>query len=186
MTTEQTSLGEATIWPDEIPAGTPVIVLADASGRLERGLIESWVEDHAPPGTRLELVKLAPSRRRAIGDRTEARLGALLQQDPSAWVLPLRPAWFPHERNGRRTARWTDVLKLGDPRDPDSLRQRVTWLSRRPAEYRSRAPIFKRYARRLHAAGRSCPLDVIRRAAILRATVGRPSSEKFISFAPAC
>lgn len=136
MTAEQQTLANgADGWPAEIPTGAPVIVLADASGRLERGLIEAWVQEHAPSGSSLEVVKLAPSRRRAIGDRTEARLGTLLQKDPTAWVLPLRPAWFPHERNGRRTARWTDVLKLGDPRDPDSLRQRVI-LARWPERQR--------------------------------------------------
>ncbi|MGH8875088.1 MAG: 1-acyl-sn-glycerol-3-phosphate acyltransferase, partial [Acidimicrobiia bacterium] len=50
-------------------------------------------------------------------------------------VLPLRVAWLPPERDGKRTVRWVDVLKLGDPRDPGPLRERII-LARHPDRVR--------------------------------------------------
>jgi glycerol-3-phosphate O-acyltransferase len=122
-------------WPADGPREGPVVVLADTSGRLERGLVESWVERHRPPGTTVQVIRLAGSRRRRFGDRTDPRLATRLTSGDDPWVLPVRPAWFPHERNGRRSAGWTDVLKLGDPRDPDAIRQRVI-LTRWPERQR--------------------------------------------------
>ena len=40
-------------------------------------------------------------------------------------LVPARVVWMPNERFGRRTASWIDVAKLGDPRDPDPVRQWV-------------------------------------------------------------
>ena len=46
------------------------------------------------------------------------------------FVLPVRTVWSPPRRRDEdrirpRTASWLDVLRLGDPRDPDAIRQRV-------------------------------------------------------------
>jgi glycerol-3-phosphate O-acyltransferase len=122
-------------WPVDGPEEGPVVVLADTAGRLERGLVEAWVELHRPPGSTVEVLRLAGSRRRRFGDRTDPRLATRLTAGDDPWVLPVRPAWFPHDRNGRRSAGWIDVLKLGDPRDPDALRQRVI-LARWPERQR--------------------------------------------------
>ena len=99
------------------------MVLADASSQVEIRLIEEWLTANRPEGVAIELIRLAPSRRRKSGQRTEARLAEALRGDD--YLLPLRVVWSPAARAGERKVSWWDVLKLGDPRDPDALRQRV-------------------------------------------------------------
>jgi glycerol-3-phosphate O-acyltransferase len=111
------------VWPEDAPVKGKVVVLADASSRVELRLIGEWLEAHRPIGVTTDLVRLAPSRRRRPRQRTEARLGELLNED--VYLLPLRVVWSPAARAGERKVSWWDVLKLGDPRDPDALRQRV-------------------------------------------------------------
>lgn len=109
-------------WPAEA-AGRPVVVLADTVTTLERRLVEAWVQRHRPATTSLEIIRLLPSRRRRPGARTDPRLGPRLLRGDDPYVLPIRVAWFPPERGGRRMATWKDLLSLGDPRDPDPVRQ---------------------------------------------------------------
>lgn len=107
-------------WPD---VEEPVLVLIDVASRFERELIEAWIAEHGPGF--VDIITLTPSRRRRPGERSDPALAARLRRGDNPSVLALRLAWFPPERQGNRTARWIDVLKLGDPRDPDSIRQRV-------------------------------------------------------------
>src|SRR5213593_1489635 len=99
-------------WP---PAGgRRIVFLLDASSRLERRLLERWIERARPEGTAAaayDVVAIPPShrRRRAVGD------------DPL--LAPLRVAWLPAEQDGVRPARLAQLLTLGDPRDPGRLRQ---------------------------------------------------------------
>ena len=119
-------------WPAG-PVTGAVVVLVDASSRLEEELLVGWASRHAPPGTRMEVMMVAPSRRRRPGHRTDPRLAPRLESADDPYVLPIRIAWSPFLRRGRRAASWFDVLRLGDPRDPDPLRQRVilaTWPDR--------------------------------------------------------
>jgi glycerol-3-phosphate O-acyltransferase len=112
--------------------GRPTVILADASSALERRLIAGWVER---AGLAADIVPILPSRRRKPGQRTDPRLPARLLREDDAWCVPVRVAWLPRERRGRRTAGWTDLLKLGDPRDPDALRQQLI-LARDPGRVR--------------------------------------------------
>ena len=100
-----------------------VVVLADASSRVELDLIKEWVEKNARAGS--ELVRLAPSRRRKRGQRTDPGLVGQMGRGDDPFLLPVRVVWSPSARSGDRRVSWWDVLKLGDPRDPDALRQRV-------------------------------------------------------------
>ena len=111
------------MWPEDAPTKGSVVVLADASSQVEMRLIEEWLDANRPPAITTELIRLAPSRRRKPGQRTDARLVELLPGDD--FLLPLRVVWSPASRAGERKVSWWDVLKLGDPRDPDALRQRV-------------------------------------------------------------
>src|SRR5688572_32712446 len=102
----------------------------DASSRLEAGLLSGWARRHRPTGVVLEKIRLAPSRRRKPGQRTPRQLEERLRQGGDAFVLPVRVVWSPPrppgtDPNRPRTASWLDVLRLGDPRDPDAIRQRV-------------------------------------------------------------
>ncbi len=116
-------------WPHD--AGQ-LLFLLDASSALERKLLRDWVARSRPEGVDPALVARASiprTRRRRPGDWKEnPRLRARLRNgDPL--LVPLRVVWLAPERNGGRSVSWIDLLKLGDPRDPDWLRQH--WLLRR-------------------------------------------------------
>ncbi len=78
-----------------------------------------------------DLLFLLPSRRRRPGHQTDPAVSARLQRGDDPWVLPIRVVWRATERNGNRSASWIDILKLGDPRDPDPIRENVIlWKDR--------------------------------------------------------
>jgi glycerol-3-phosphate O-acyltransferase len=112
-------------WPEEAPTAGGMVVLLDSSSRLERRMLTGWLDRHRPPGVESDLIRLAPSRRRRPGQRTDPRLEARMRGGDDPYLLPLRVVWSPSSRLGVRSASWWDVLKLGDPRDPDAVRQRV-------------------------------------------------------------
>lgn len=108
--------------PDiETPIDRPVVVLVDASSTLERRMLTAWAHRTFGPDT--TPIALAPSRRRRRWSRTDPALAARLQRGDDPLVIPARVTWLPDARTGRRSANWIDVLKLGDPRDPDPIRQ---------------------------------------------------------------
>ena len=115
--------------------GRPIVVLADATTKLERRIIESWVQRQALASQLTDVVSIRPSRRRNLGQRTDPRLHARLDRGDDPWVVPVRVAWLPNERNGRRSVSLIDILKLGDPRDPDPVREHVI-LSKFPHRVR--------------------------------------------------
>jgi glycerol-3-phosphate O-acyltransferase len=104
----------------EAPEGRSVVVLIDASSTLEKRMLAAWAERTFGEGT--SQIALTPSRRRRRR-RTDPALAARLQRGDDPLVIPARVTWLPDARTGRRSANWIDVLKLGDPRDPDPVRQ---------------------------------------------------------------
>jgi glycerol-3-phosphate O-acyltransferase len=114
------------------PAAGRVVFLIDASSALERRLLRRWIDEQASSrDTACESIPIPPSRRRrrpAIDPRLEARLAT--GDDPL--LTPIRVAWLPAQRDGVRAVRFSDLLTLGDPRDPGPLRQR--WTLRRHAD----------------------------------------------------
>ncbi|CAN5176710.1 glycerol-3-phosphate 1-O-acyltransferase [soil metagenome] len=112
-------------WPDDAPASGRVVVLADASSRVEFNLIKEWARRESPPGVSIEVIRLAPSRRRKRGQKTDSTLTRRVRSDADLYLLPVRVVWSPSARSGGRSVSWWDVVKLGDPRDPDAIRQRV-------------------------------------------------------------
>jgi glycerol-3-phosphate O-acyltransferase len=117
-------------WP--LANGRRVVFLIDASSGLEARLLEAWIERHRPDGTgpaACEAIRIPPTRRRRRVPL--ARLEACLAAGDDALLAPLRVAWLPKERGGRRAAVLADLLHAGDPRDPGPLRQRaVLWRGR--------------------------------------------------------
>ncbi|MFP5332042.1 MAG: 1-acyl-sn-glycerol-3-phosphate acyltransferase [Acidimicrobiia bacterium] len=105
----------------DIPEDRPVVVLVDASSEFERRVLAGWTDRTF--GDRATRIRITPSRRRRPGSRTDPALAARLQRGDDPLVVPVRVIWLPDARDGRRSANWVDVLKLGDPRDPDPLRQ---------------------------------------------------------------
>jgi glycerol-3-phosphate O-acyltransferase len=115
-------------WPDH--GDRPVVFLIDAVSSLERRMLLEWIERHKPQGLApgaVEHARLPRSRRRPQSvERVDPRLQMLLLEDDDndPLFVPLRVVWMVPERDGRRAIRPADLVKLGDPRDPDWLRQR--------------------------------------------------------------
>jgi glycerol-3-phosphate O-acyltransferase len=102
----------------------------DASSRLEADILSGWAKRHRPTKVALDEIRLAPSRRRKPGQHTDPHLEGRLHRGDNPFVLPVRVVWSPPRPQAvgpprRRAASWLDVLRLGDPRDPDALRQRI-------------------------------------------------------------
>ncbi|MDQ2815884.1 MAG: glycerol-3-phosphate acyltransferase, partial [Actinomycetota bacterium] len=62
----------------------------------------------------------------------QALLQALLEQDDTVRLVPVRVAWLPEGQAGRRTVRLTDILPGLDPYHPSERQQRRI-LARQPA-----------------------------------------------------
>ncbi len=119
-------------WPAASP-GQRVLFLLDASTGLEERVLRAWIERNRPegeadafdvlciPGTR------RPGRRKTLDPRLEDDLAT----GDDLLVAPLRVIWRAKERDGRYRVQPLDVLKWGDPRDPDAMRERwVLWRRR--------------------------------------------------------
>jgi glycerol-3-phosphate O-acyltransferase len=137
--------------PSEWPSagGRRVIFLLDASSRLEQRVLERWIDGNRPPGTNGVTTIIIPPSRRRRRRALDPRLEAALATDDDPLLAPLRVAWFPGGENGARAARLSDLLTLGDPRDPGVIRQAVV---RRRHPERSRV-----------VAGEPAPLSDLRR-----------------------
>src|SRR5512147_814625 len=90
----------------------PIVFLLDAASRLERRLLEQWIEQNRPAGADgTEAIPIPPARaggrrRRKLDPGLEARLA--IGDDPL--LAPLRVAWQPAEVDGVRKARFIDLL----------------------------------------------------------------------------
>ncbi len=103
-----------------------IIFLVDAATRIERRLIDQWI-DQGNGGGRCTVLPIPPSRGGAR-PRLDERLEAALATAGDPLLAPLRVAWFPRAVDGVRAARFSDLWTFGDPRDPGALRQ--SWLVR--------------------------------------------------------
>ena len=132
---ERSRAVEEPAWP-EGHAGR-ILFLLDAASSLEERLLQGWLARNRPDGADFDQVFLPCSRRRRRrrGRRSDPRLEAALAAGDDPLLAPLRVVWLPKERRGRRAARLSDLLKLGDPRDPDRLRERYV-LKRQPDRVR--------------------------------------------------
>ncbi len=124
VTTKHTDTdAEHAHWPQD--AG-PFLVLVDASSRLESELISAWVtEAAASTDTPITVLALPPSRRRRPFSRVDVAIGKRLAQDDDPLCIPLRVVWLVNERDGSREVKLSDLLKIGDPRDPNFVLQRI-------------------------------------------------------------
>jgi len=121
-------------WPvsggSDAGAARYVVFLLDASSSLEHKLLRAWIERHRPEtSVEIECIEIPPTRRRR--NVSLATLEATLASGDDVLLAPLRVAWLPRKRNGVRAARLSDLLGLGDPRDPSALRQHLL-LRREP------------------------------------------------------
>ena len=115
----------------DLAVGRPIVFLLDASSALEERLLRDWIAANAPEppaGSAHDIIALPPSRRRGRR-RLDPRLEACLATDEDPLLFPLRVAWQPPNRDGRRAVLLSDLLTLNDPRDPGRLQQ--SWVLRR-------------------------------------------------------
>ncbi len=122
------SLIDEPAWP--IAEG-PIIFLLEESGDLERKVLQGWIARHQPaamhPGN-VQMAILPQTRRRRRRRRLDNRLDAFLAGQGDPLLVPIRLAWLPSSsRDGKRTVGLRDMLELGDPRDPDPIRQHVLY-----------------------------------------------------------
>ncbi|MBD3729378.1 MAG: glycerol-3-phosphate 1-O-acyltransferase [Sphingomonadales bacterium] len=108
--------------PHPVPEPATIVYLAAHRGQAERDLLERWVihrhmVDRAPHRLFLFPRSDAPSSEEVA--RLVASLG-----DPGTVLAPLRVTWIPAMVEGRRTARWLDVLLLRNPRRPGEATKR--------------------------------------------------------------
>jgi glycerol-3-phosphate O-acyltransferase len=103
--------------------GVPTVLLAQAGTQTEAGLIRERVA--AAGGKDL----------RVVGLGTGGVLSELLAGDPDLRLVPVRVAWLPEERGGRRAARAADLLPGHDPYQPSESRERRI-LARAPGRAR--------------------------------------------------
>ena len=75
--------------------------------------------------------RIPPSRRRRPFATVDTRLTERLAREDDPLCVPIRVAWLAPERDGVRKVRLIDVLKPGDPRDPNPIQQRYI-LKRHP------------------------------------------------------
>ena len=120
-------------WPGATASDPRVVFLIDASSALERRLLAAWIARHSPEDAPAAAsLDIPASRRRSASGRGALReLEGCLAAEDDVLLAPLRVAWLARERDGRRSARFSDLLRLGDPRDPGWLRQHAV-LRREP------------------------------------------------------
>ena len=116
-------------WPET--GGRDVVFLLDTASRFERRLLEEWIERHRPNASapdfaaaaaRVDVLSLPSSRRRR--GQLDPGLEPILASGTDPILAPLRIAWLAPKRGGLREVRFSDLLTLSDPRDPNRLRER--------------------------------------------------------------
>jgi len=115
--------------------GRRVVFLLDAASRLEERLLRGWIARQARPGAAVESLRIPSSRRRGRTARVDPRLESALASGDDPLLAPLRVVWLARVHQGRREVRLSDLAKLGDPRDPNALRQHLV-LRRAPERVR--------------------------------------------------
>jgi glycerol-3-phosphate O-acyltransferase len=116
-------------WPKE---RGPYVALIDASSRIEEKLINDWLDEvcETCPDP-VDRFRIPPSRRRRPFATVDTLLTERLSREDDPLLVPIRVAWLAPERDGVRKVRLIDVLKPGDPRDPNPVQQRYI-LERHP------------------------------------------------------
>jgi glycerol-3-phosphate O-acyltransferase len=113
---------------------TKVVFLAHATTRTEVRLLDEWIARRSPEGLGSEIVWTGPVGR---DGRVSTSLHDVLVRNDDPLLLPVRVAWLPPERGGRRAVRLRDLIATGNPRRP--RRHQQSYLARSDPE---RAPVM--------------------------------------------
>jgi glycerol-3-phosphate O-acyltransferase len=114
-------------WP--APEGARVVFLTDCRTATERQVVERWIAQTRPKGTREDAVSFIGLPQKFDDVRPFTALLRGLINDPAVMLAPVRIAWLPRERGGERTARLSDLVLLRDPRRPrEKEQQRIVQI----------------------------------------------------------
>jgi glycerol-3-phosphate O-acyltransferase len=115
-------------WPEH--GNRRVLFLLDAASDFDERILREWIDAHRPESVTVSDVQAEriPSSRRPRSSHVGSLEPTLASPD-DVLLAPLRVAWLAPEQKGRREAGLIDLLSLGDPRDPGSVRAR--WVRRR-------------------------------------------------------
>jgi glycerol-3-phosphate O-acyltransferase len=103
--------GDEPEWP--APPDAPALVLAFARTPAEQHVLNDWLQRTQHTNARTELLS-----------EPDARLEQTLSSaEGDPWVVPVRVAWLPRERNGKRAVSPRDLLGLTNPRRPNQRAQ---------------------------------------------------------------
>ena len=102
--------GSRAEWP--APVGAGALVLAFAATPAERAVLDEWLSRSRSDGAQVEVIETEAGLERALAQSSE---------DP--WLVPVRVAWLPRERDGVRAVRPSDLLALTNPRSPGARLQ---------------------------------------------------------------
>lgn len=105
----------------------PTVVVAATTTPIEQRLIADWLRSDRVP---VEYRTAAPPESLDLDSRILAT--DLLCRTDDPLVLPVRVVWLPAERGGSRRVRFSDVLALTNPRNPNRVIQK--WLVGRGAD----------------------------------------------------
>ncbi|MEE8485469.1 MAG: glycerol-3-phosphate 1-O-acyltransferase [Acidimicrobiia bacterium] len=110
-------------WPK---SSGPFVALLDASSKLESKIIETWIKDAtADVKAPVVVFGIPPSRRQRRFASVDPAIGERLTQQDDPLCIPLRVVWLAKKRDGVRQVALSDLLKFGDPRDPNFVRQKL-------------------------------------------------------------
>ena len=106
-------------WP--APEDARAIVLAFVEHPAERRVLSDWLKQVPARAARIEVLQGPDAR-------LEQALADAASED---WIVPVRVAWLPRERNGQRAAGLRDLVALTNPRHP-SRRAQTSILRKEP------------------------------------------------------
>ncbi len=144
-------LPDSDVWP---PTGDrQTVILALASTAVEKRLVEAFVDQvrAAAPGAGVELAQ-------------EPAEAIALARGDDAVIAPVKVAWFPPDRGGRRRFLLRDLVSLGDPSRPGPRLQerilrsspdRCSLVVGEPARYRD---LVRRWSRHTGRTGEDTEL----------------------------
>ncbi|WP_213932276.1 glycerol-3-phosphate 1-O-acyltransferase [Rhodococcus sp. B50] len=108
-------------------SGGPTVAVVAYTTTLERTMIEDWLRsDEVPAEYR------TPTRPESLALDSRVLAEQLVTRTDDPLILPVRVVWLPAERGGARRVRFSDVLALTNPRNPNLLLQK--WLVRKGAD----------------------------------------------------
>lgn len=122
---EQRGSGTSGAGASETSSG-PTVVVAAATTSIERDLITRWIRSGGLPA---EYSSDTP----AVVDLDSRILATeLVPRTDDPLIVPVRVVWLPAARDGARRVRFSDILALTNPRNPNRLIQQ--WLVGRSSD----------------------------------------------------